>query len=172
YQALLGRPPIGHARLLAAVVVGADVSDLAADFYEMNILVFTSLWPNAEQPNLGLFVKHRIAALSRLAGVHARVVAPSPYFPQSFQSRRLEQLWPESWQKAARIPERELIAGMETYHPRHLVTPKLGMSFYGRWMAIGAEPLVRRLLADHPIDLIDAHYVYPDGYAAALLAER
>jgi glycosyltransferase involved in cell wall biosynthesis len=138
----------------------------------MNILVFTSLWPNAEQPGFGLFVKHRIEAMSKHEGFRVRVVAPVPYFPQSFQSRLLEKLWPESWRKASRVPDREWIAGIETFHPRHLVTPKLGMSFYGRWMAIGAEPLLRRLHAERPIDLIDAHYVYPDGYAAALLAER
>jgi glycosyltransferase involved in cell wall biosynthesis len=138
----------------------------------MNILVFTSLWPNTEQPNFGLFVKHRIEAMSKLDGVRVRVVAPVPYFPQSFRSRLLEKLWPESWQRAARVPDHEWIDGIETFHPRHLVTPKVGMSFYGRWMAIGAEPLLRELHAERPIDLIDAHYVYPDGYAATLLAER
>lgn len=135
----------------------------------MNILVFTSLWPNAEQPDFGLFVKHRVAAMSRLEGVNIRAVAPIPYFPKKFQSHNF---WPEHWRRTARIPDREVIGGIETFHPRHLVTPKVGMSFYGWWMAGGAEAVVRRLHAEQPIDLIDAHYVYPDGYAAALLAER
>ncbi|MGE0128634.1 MAG: glycosyltransferase family 4 protein [Blastocatellales bacterium] len=135
----------------------------------MNILVFTSLWPNAEQPGFGVFVKHATAAMSRLDGVNVRVVAPVPHFPKKFQS---QNFWPERWRRMARIPDCEMIAGIETFHPRHLVTPKIGMSFYGRWMASGAEALVRRLHAEQPIDLIDAHYVYPDGYAAALLAER
>ncbi len=135
----------------------------------MNILIFTSLWPNAEQPGFGLFVKHRVAAMSRLDGVNIRVVAPVSYFPKKFQS---QNFWPEHWRRTARIPEREIIAGIETFHPRHLVTPKIGMSFYGRWMADGAEATVRQLHAEQPIDLIDAHYVYPDGYAAMLLAER
>jgi glycosyltransferase involved in cell wall biosynthesis len=148
---------------------GADVQNVAAEFHEMNILVFTSLWPNAEQPGFGLFVKHRIAAMSRLDGVNIRVVAPVSYFPKKFQS---QNFWPEHWRRTARIPEREMIAGIETFHPRHLVTPKIGMSFYGRWMASGAEATVRQLHAEQPIDLIDAHYVYPDGYAAMLLAER
>ncbi len=134
----------------------------------MNILVFTSLWPNSEQPNFGLFVRHRVAALSKLDGVSVRVVAPVPYFPKHLNSPIL----PEHWRRAARIPERETIAGIETFHPRHLVTPKLGMSFYGRWMASGAEKLIRRLREEEPIDAIDAHYVYPDGYAAALLGAR
>jgi glycosyltransferase involved in cell wall biosynthesis len=135
----------------------------------MNILVFTSLWPNVEQSGFGLFVKHRVAELARLSGVKIRVVAPIPYFPKQFQS---QNFWPEQWRRAARIPEHEMIAGIETYHPRHLVTPKIGMSLYGRWMASGAEATVKRLHAERPIDVIDAHYVYPDGYAAVLLAER
>jgi len=135
----------------------------------MNILVFTSLWPSAEQPNFAVFVKHRIAAMSRLDGVNMRVVAPVPYFPKKVQFRNF---WPEHWRKAARIPDRETVAGIETFHPRYLLTPKIGMSLYGRWMAGGAEAIVRRLSAEQPIDLIDAHYVYPDGYAATLLAER
>jgi glycosyltransferase involved in cell wall biosynthesis len=146
---------------------------VAADFFVMNILVFTSLWPNAEQPNLGVFVKHRVAAVSRLEGVNARVVAPVPYFPKKIP---LRNFWPERWRRAASVPDREMIDGIETFHPRHLLTPKIGMSLYGRWMAGGAEALMTGLRAGQPfglpIDLIDAHYVYPDGYAAVLMAER
>jgi teichuronic acid biosynthesis glycosyltransferase TuaC len=134
----------------------------------MNILVFTSLWPNSEQPNLGVFVKNRIAALAQIDGVDVRVVAPVPYFPKLFQS----PIIPARWRRIARIADREMIAGIHTYHPRHLVTPKVGMTFYSRWMARGAEDLLRRLHADRPISLLDAHYVYPDGHAAVLLGER
>ncbi len=134
----------------------------------MNILVFTTLWPNSEQPNFGVFVKNRIAALAKLKDVKVRVVAPVPYFPRRLQSSFI----PAHWRLTARIPDRELIAGIETFHPRHLVTPKVGMTLYSRWMARGAEKLARRLHAEQPIDVIDAHYVYPDGHAAALLGDR
>jgi glycosyltransferase involved in cell wall biosynthesis len=134
----------------------------------MNILVFTSLWPNREQPNFSIFVKNRIAAMAQLDGVSVRIVAPVPYFPKRLQS----PIVPEHWRRMARIPGSETIAGIETFHPRHLVTPKLGMSFYGRWMANGTERLMRQLHAEQPIEVIDAHYVYPDGYAAVLLGER
>lgn len=134
----------------------------------MNVLVFTSLWPNSEQPNLGIFVKNRLAALARLDGIEMRVVAPVPYFPPWFQAAVL----PARWRQMARIAERELVAGIETLHPRHLVTPKIGMSFYSRWMARGVEKLIRKLHRERPIGLIDAHYVYPDGHAAVLLGER
>ena len=134
----------------------------------MNILTFTTLWPNAEQPDFGVFVKHRVAALAKLDSVNVRVVAPVPYFP----SRLLPRAVLTRWQQAARVPDEEVIDGLQTFHPRYLVTPKIGMSFYGGWMARGAFETVRRLHAEQPIDLIDAHYAYPDGYAATLIGER
>lgn len=134
----------------------------------MNILTFTSLWPNAEQPDFGVFVKHRVAVMARQDGVDVQVVAPVPYFPKSFQAG----IFPAHWRRMSRLPEQELIAGIETFHPRHLVTPKIGMSFYGSWMARGAWETVQRIHRERQIDLIDAHYIYPDGYAATLLGQR
>lgn len=131
----------------------------------MNILVFTTLWPNGEEPNFGVFVKNRLVALSRLDGVQMRVVAPVPYFPKALAGSFV----PESWQIKARIAEREVIAGLPVEHPRYLVTPKVGMRYYGKWLARGAESVVRRLHAEQPFDLIDAHYLYPDCYAALQL---
>src|SRR5262245_37305454 len=159
---------IGKARMFPPIMGRDDVQDVAAKIYEMNILVFTSLWPNSEQPNFGVFVKNRIAALAQLDGIEVRVIAPVPYFPELFQSAVI----PARWRQMARIAEREVHDGIETLHPRYLVTPKVGMTFYSRWMARGVESLLRRLHAERPISLIDAHYVYPDGHAAVLLAER
>ena len=134
----------------------------------MNILVYTSLWPNAERPDFAVFVKHRVAAMARMDGVQVRVVSPVPYFPKQLQL----PFAPAHWLRSARLPDRELVAGLETFHPRHLVTPKLGMSFYARWMARGTAALMRRLHAERRIDVIDAHYVYPDGAAAVRLGEQ
>lgn len=131
----------------------------------MNILVFTTLWPNGEEPNFGVFVKNRLVALSRLDGVQMRVVAPVPYFPKAMA----RSFVPTDWQIKARIAERETIAGLPVEHPRYLVTPKVGMRYYGKWLARGAESVVRRLHAEQPFDLIDAHYLYPDCYAALQL---
>ncbi len=133
----------------------------------MNILTFTTLWPNHEQPNFGVFVKHRAVALAGQPGVRMRVVAPVPYFPKSLDFGFV----PTHWRRMARIAERETIAGLETFHPRYFNPPKVGMRFYGHWMARSALELVQRLHAAAPIDLIDAHYVYPDGDAAARLGE-
>lgn len=134
----------------------------------MNLVVYTSLWPNSERPNFSVFVKHRVAAMARMHGTRLRVVAPVPYFPRGIQSA----IVPGHWLRDARLPEREQIDGIETWHPRHLVTPKIGMSFYAGWMVRGTEPLLRRLIHAEKIDAIDAHYIYPDGVAAVRLGQR
>jgi teichuronic acid biosynthesis glycosyltransferase TuaC len=131
----------------------------------VNILTFTSLFPNREQPNFGVFVKHRAAALAQQPNVNVRVVAPVPYFPKQLNF----DFVPAHWRRMAQLPEQEEIAGLPTWHPRYFNPPKLGMRFYARWMADGALATVKRLHAEQRIDLIDAHYVYPDGAAAVQL---
>ncbi|MBI1765800.1 MAG: glycosyltransferase family 4 protein [Acidobacteria bacterium] len=132
----------------------------------MNVLTFTTLWPNSEKPNLGVFVKHRALALARQPGVdNLRVVAPVPYFPKQLAF----DFVPAQWRQMAAIAEQETIAGLATFHPRFFNPPKVGMRWYGRWMAHGAEAVVRELYAEQHFDLIDAHYVYPDGDAAVRL---
>jgi teichuronic acid biosynthesis glycosyltransferase TuaC len=136
---------------------------------KMNVLTFTSLWPNGEKPNLGVFVKHRAVALAQQPNVESlRVVAPVPYFPKQVTF----DFVPAHWRQMARIAGRETIAGLETWHPRFFNPPKVGMRWYGRWMARGAEAVVRKLYGEKRFDLIDAHYIYPDGDAAVRLGER
>ncbi|MDB4470832.1 glycosyltransferase family 4 protein [Deltaproteobacteria bacterium] len=130
----------------------------------MKILVFTNLYPNIHNPNLGVFIRNRTVALSQFPDVEIKVVAPVPWFPPIRIS--------EKWYQFSQIPEKEVIDGIEVYHPRYLVTPKIGMSFYGYWMLLGVRQLIRRIHKEFPFDLIDAHFLYPDSYAACLLGEQ
>jgi glycosyltransferase involved in cell wall biosynthesis len=45
------------------------------------------------------------------------------------------------------------------------------MPLHARLMALGSMSVVRRLHAVEPFDLIDAHFVYPDGAAALLVGK-
>ena len=47
----------------------------------MKLLTFSTLFPNAEQPNHGLFVETRLRYLVASGKVESRVVAPVPWFP-------------------------------------------------------------------------------------------
>ncbi|MGH8598044.1 MAG: glycosyltransferase family 4 protein, partial [Gammaproteobacteria bacterium] len=81
----------------------------------MNILTFSTLFPNSERPGLGIFVKHRASALAARDGINVRVIAPIPYFPPWLAL----PLIPSDWRTAARVPPAEILSGMLTWHPRY-----------------------------------------------------
>lgn len=127
----------------------------------MKILTFTTLFPNRDNPDFGIFVKNRMQAVNRLPGVELKVVAPVPWFPPLRICRK--------WYAFSQIPRCEVIDGLEVFHPRYLVTPKVGMTCYGFWMFLGALGCARDLRRCYDFELIDAHFVFPDGLAALLL---
>lgn len=126
----------------------------------INILVFTSLYPNRVSPQLGVFIKERMTRYAKSSGNSVRVVAPVPYFPPFKWSRR----YPFS-----QISQDEMIDGTEVSHPRYVMTPKVGMMWYGLLMFLSVLPRVSRINREFKFDVIDAHFVYPDGFAAMLL---
>jgi len=132
----------------------------------MRLLTFSTLYPSAARPRHGIFVETRLAQLRARHCVEARVVAPVPWFP--FASARFG-----AYALHARTPREERRAGVEVAHPRYPVVPKVGMHVAPHLLAAWALPAIRRLLAQgFDFDLIDAHYFYPDGVAAAMIARR
>lgn len=127
------------------------------------ILTFTSLFPSANRPTFGIFVLQRVSHMAKRSGETIRVVAPVPYFPTWIPSRR--------WGMYSQVPREESIGNLNVYHPRYLLLPKLLMSFHGFLMFLGCLPTVWRLHRKYRFDCIDAHYVYPDGFAAVLLGK-
>ncbi|WP_262691487.1 glycosyltransferase [Kordiimonas aestuarii] len=132
----------------------------------LNILVFSSLFPNAVDPVLGVFVENRLRHFLRDTGHTATVVAPVPWFP--FRGR----IWGRYGRYAA-VPAREIRAGVEVFHPRFLVLPKVGMAFTPGSLARAGERCIRGLLrSGKKFDLIDAHYLYPDAVAATVVGRK
>jgi len=132
----------------------------------LRILTFTTLFPNAARPHHGVFVENRLRHLVASGHVEARVVAPTPWFP--FTSERFGD-----WARWARAPRFESRHGLAVHHPRYPLPPAIGMNPAPFLLAAAAWPRVRRLVAaGFDPDLIDAHYFYPDGVAAALIARR
>jgi len=129
----------------------------------MKILTFSTLFPNAEMPGHGIFVETRLRHLVASGRVESRVVAPVPWFP--FRSPRFG-----SYARLARVPREERRHGIRVAHPRYPVVPKIGMNVAPLLLAQAAKGEIGRMLDEgYDFDLIDAHYFYPDGVAAALL---
>jgi len=129
----------------------------------MKILTFSTLFPNSEKPGHGIFVETRLRHLVASGQVESRVVAPVPWFP--LPSERFG-----NYAKMARVPRTEVRHGIPVGHPRYPVLPKVGMNVAPVFLAQAVKPAIGRLLDEgFDFDLIDAHYFYPDGVAAAML---
>lgn len=133
---------------------------------DVRILNFTTLFPNVSQPAHGIFVETRLRHLLAAGSVEASIVAPVPWFPS--RNRRFG-----TYGGLAKVPPVESRAGLTVHHPRYPVIPKVGMSVAPTLLYLAVRGYVRRVLqSEGDIDLIDAHYFYPDGVAAVLLGRE
>ena len=132
----------------------------------IKLLTFSTLYPSSVRPSHGIFVETRLRYLLASGEVQSVVVAPVPWFP--FASQRFGE-----YAKFARTPREETRNGIRVLHPRFALIPKLGMSITPALLAAAALPALRRLMREgYDFDVIDAHYFYPDGVAAAILGKH
>lgn len=146
----------------AARVANADVHAPVDPSQSIRLLVFTTLYPNAAQLRHGVFVEERLRKLVATGRVTARVVAPVPWFP--FRNPHFG-----NYAKFAAVPHAEERFGIRIVHPRYPVIPKFGMNIAPSLLYRALLPFLRRCAADEDFDVIDAHYLYPDGVAAVRL---
>jgi glycosyltransferase involved in cell wall biosynthesis len=131
----------------------------------MKILNFSTLFPNAQQPTHGIFVENRLRHLVANGDVTAHVVAPVPYFPATSKVFG-------KYANFAKVPKVEFRHGLTIHHPRYFLFPKVGMNSAPTLMFKSIRTIMEHVIREHgPFDLIDAHYFYPDGVAAAHLAD-
>lgn len=132
----------------------------------LRLLTFSTLYPNAAQPNHGIFVENRLRHLVASGAATSTVIAPVPWFP-SRHARFGE------WARCAAAPAEEMRHGLRVLHPRYAAPPRIGM-YTGPWALLraGRAALARLRAEGARFDAIDAHYLYPDGVAAAWLARE
>tara|TARA_R110002073_G_scaffold167303_3_gene324048 strand:- start:700 stop:1896 length:1197 start_codon:yes stop_codon:yes gene_type:complete len=130
----------------------------------MRLLTVTTLYPNSVTPTHAVFVENRLRRIIDTGRISARVIAPVPWFPLTWEIFG-------SYAGFARVPRSEQRHGIPITHPRFLTVPGRPTwqpSAYFR--AVRAE--VERVRADGwDFDVIDCHYLYPDGVAAARLGQ-
>lgn len=132
----------------------------------MKILTFSTLYPNSVSPNHGIFVETRLRHLLRSGRAEARVVAPVPWFPSG--NPRFGR-----YAAFARAPRREQRHDIDVIHPAYLSIPKIGMSLAPYLLLASVQSVVASMIREGwDFDIIDAHYFYPDGVAAAMLGAK
>lgn len=129
-------------------------------------LLFSTLYPSSVRPVHGIFVENRLRELLKTGAIETKVVAPVPWFPTA--SERFGE-----YGRFAATPRFEKHNGIEVHHPRYFLPPRVGMNIAPYTIAAASLPTIKRLIAaGFDFDLIDAHYYYPDGIAAGIIARK
>jgi teichuronic acid biosynthesis glycosyltransferase TuaC len=131
----------------------------------IRLLTFSTLYPNAVSPSHGIFVETRLRQLLGSGEIEARVIAPVPWFPSR------HRIFGE-YARHASVPRHECRNGLSVEHPRYLLLPRIGMNLAPSALARAGLAAARRMIADgYRFDVIDAHYLYPDGVAAVAIGK-
>ena len=135
------------------------------DKQKIELLLITRLFPNSQEPNRGIFNYHIVKELQ--AWCNVTVIAPIPWFPKTKLFKRLAY-----WYQQAQIPKQEQIHNIDVYHPRYIVIPKLFGFLHGISLYFPLKRLIKKLMENQNFDLINAHWLFPDGVAAVRCAKE
>jgi glycosyltransferase involved in cell wall biosynthesis len=125
------------------------------------VLTLSTLWPNATNMRFGTFVARSLEALDNETHWQPTIINPIGVPPVAIgRYRALEQ---------AAFDATE--GGLNVYRPRFRLIPKIGGRSNPQAIAKAVIPLAKQLHASEPFDLVDTQFFWPDGPAAALIAE-
>lgn len=128
------------------------------------VLTLSTLFPNAAEPTLGVFVERQTLGLTTHPDVELEVVSSVGLPP-----------WPLTlhphYAGRARLPREEQWKGLKVHHPRYTVWPGLGAARTARSMAKALLPVLGRIRERFAFEVIDAEFFWPDGPAAMHLAK-
>ena len=124
----------------------------------MRVLTTTLCYPTPAEPQQGIFVQRRAMALANRCGVEVEVISPQPWCPL-----------------LRRTPHAPIqMHPLRTVYPRLVSVPVLNWATDGVAFARAIRQFItqRRCAGRAGFDLIDAHFVYPDGVGAWLAGRR
>lgn len=130
----------------------------------LRVLSLSTLYPNANTPNFGVFVERQMQAVTVRGDVDLVMINPigMPPFPLSLHPR---------YRALQALPEVEQRGGVTVLRPRFLLLPGIGGRFNAAAEARAVLPLARGLHTAEAFDLVDAQFFYPDGPAAVAVAK-
>ena len=125
----------------------------------LRVLTLSTLFPNAAQPTLGVFVERQTLGLAARADVELEVVAPVglPVWPLSLHPH---------YAPLRALPRQEDWKGLKLHRPRYRVWPIIGAGGTAIRMQDMLLPRLREIRARFPFEVIDAEFFWPDGPAA------
>lgn len=131
-----------------------------------HVLSLSTLYPNAVSPRFGTFVARSLEALAKRGAERGdwRVSVVNPIGLPPVALGRYRAL--------SKLPPVAEEHGLTVHRPRFTLIPAVGARRNASAIAKATLPLVRRIHAETPIDLIDAQFFFPDGPAAAWIAKE
>ena len=128
------------------------------------LLSISTLYPAPPRPGFGRFVARQLETLAARDDWEVTVINPIGLPPPPFRSLgRYAQL--------ATVPALESGGPIPVFHQPFLLIPGLSGWFNPAFIGRAVLPLAQRLHAAAPFDLVDAQFFYPDGPAAARVAQ-
>lgn len=115
-------------------------------------LILTNLFPNPEQPLRGNFIASLVKEICKITDI--TIVSPLP------------------WHRFHKIPFVNNWDGLTVYYPKYPFVPVLSRPLQPVLMTLSIFKLVERLVIEKGINLINAHWVYPDGISAVWTGRR
>jgi len=131
----------------------------------VRVLSLSTLFPNPARPAFGGFVGRQMAALVARGDVELTMLAPigMPPWPLSLRA---------PYNALAQVPPSSSTAVASALHPRFKLLPLIGGDSNPQRLFAAIAPLVRRLHAARPFDVVDAQFFFPDGPVAARIARE
>jgi glycosyltransferase involved in cell wall biosynthesis len=125
----------------------------------LRVLSLSTLYPNDQTPNFGVFVERQMRAVAKREDVDLTLVNPIglPPFPLSLHPR---------YRPLRALPAQEKRGGVTVLRPRFRLLPMIGARYNAGAIVSAVLPLARKLHRQMPFDLIDAQFFHPDGLAA------
>ena len=134
-----------------------------------HVLALSTIYPSAAQPRFGSFVARSLESLAR------RQIGPTtqgePWRVTVVNPIGLPPIVFGHYKPLADLPEREELNGVRVHRPRFTLIPKVGARRNAVAIAQTVLPLARAIHAETPVDVVDAQYFFPDGPAAARVAQ-
>jgi glycosyltransferase involved in cell wall biosynthesis len=128
-----------------------------------HILIITNLYPNPIEPVRAVFLPQLTAKLKQYFDVD--VFSPLPWLPKLRLFRKFTR-----WYKFSQVPYQAQMNGQLVIYPKYLVIPKVLGFLQSVTLFLSLYKKVCKMHREKKIDLINSHWVFPDGIAAVWIS--
>ena len=133
----------------------------------MRALLFSNLFPTSADPNRGLFTRQLASEIHRLCELE--VAVPLPWFPSGALAAKLAPAYARDFGSLAPRVDWD---GVSAIYPRYPLIPKVSERAHDRLMYLGVRRAITAAHRRKPFDVINAHWLYPDGAVGARLGAK